>query len=114
MWSFTKLVGWGVILLIFWPIITFYRFCRKKPRVDNCVTWAVREWDKKPESYLVIRWCRSSRTHLKWPHFMWMDAKHHNQVEHFLPDVDQQDTKFIPDLFFHGHVVSGDNVELEN
>jgi len=45
---------------------------------------------------------------------MWLEYDKNIQVKHFLPDVDQQDTKFIPDLFFRGHVVTGDDAELEN
>jgi hypothetical protein len=36
-------------------------------------------------------------------------------MKHFLPLVDQQETKFIPDAFFHGKVVTGDHKdEIEN
>lgn len=117
MWSFSKLVLWGLVLLMAWPFVEAYRNFTKKPRIDNCVTWACRRWDEKPDSYLVIRWCRSSRTNLKWPHFMWLDEKHHDNVKHFLPLVDQQDTHYLPDLFFEGKVVTGDDeddVRTEN
>lgn len=116
MWSFAKLVGWGVLMIIIWPIVAFLRYCRKKPRVDNCVTWSVRRWEEQPGSYLVIRWCRSSRTDMKWPHFMWMNKEFDQHMKHFVPLNDDQDTKFLPALFFEGKVVTGDNENdnLEN
>jgi|SRR5271157_4250327 len=115
MWSFAKLVLWGVVLLIAWPIVHAHRCFRKKPRVDNCVTWAVRRWDENPGSYLVIRWCRSSRTDFRWPHFLWIHEDHHEKMKHLLPRNDDQDTKFLPDLFFEGKIVTGDHEEeLEN
>lgn len=114
MWEFTKLVGWGLILLVVWPFVELKRKITKKPRIDNCVTWAVRRWNENPGSYLVVRWCRSSRTDMKWPHFLWLDIKYHEEMKHFLPLIDQQETKFLPDPFFHGKVATGDSEELEN
>lgn len=115
MWAFIKLVGWGFVLLVIWPYIEISRKLARKPRMDNCVTWAVRRWNENPGSYLVIRWCRSSRTDLKWPHFLWLPAEKHTEMKHFLPLVDQQETKFVPDAFFDGKVVTGDyKEEIEN
>lgn len=115
MWAFVKLVGWGLILLVIWPYIEVKRRLMRKPRIDNCVTWAVRRWNENPESYLVIRWCRSSRTDMKWPHFLWLPADKNEDMKHFLPLEDQQETKFIPDAFFPGKVVTGDRKdEIEN
>lgn len=91
-------------------MVTFVRFCQKKPRIDNCVTWAVRKWQEQPtDSYLVIRWCRSSRTDFKWPHFMWLEYNESIKFKHFVPKIDNQETKFIPDAFFEGKVATGDN-----
>lgn len=115
MWSFAKLVAWGLLLLVIWPYIELKRKLLKKPHIDNCVTWAVRRWEEKPESYLCIRWCRSSRTDLKWPHFLWLEAPQNPDMKHFIPLIDQQETKFIPDAFFEGKIVTGDSEEqLEN
>ncbi len=110
MWAFVKLVGWGLLLLIIWPYIEVKRRLMKKPRIDNCVTWAVRKWEERPtDSYLVIRWCRSSRTDMKWPHFMWLEYDENIKFKHFVPKTDDQETKFIPDAFFEGKVITGDN-----
>lgn len=113
--SFIKLWLWGALWLIIWPVVAAYRYLRNKPRIDNCFTWAVRRWQDEPESYLVIRWCRSSKTQLKWPHFLWLPAETTAEVKHFLPMKDDQGKRYVPDLFFEGKVVTGDcKKEMEN
>jgi hypothetical protein len=116
MWAFFKLLLWGAIWFIIWPIVTMYRTIARKPRVDNCFSWAVRRWQEEETGYLVIRWCRSSRTGMKWPHFLFLDKQHCEHMKHFLPLKEDQEYKFLPDAFFEGKVVTGDNEDdqLEN
>ncbi len=116
MWSFIKLWLWGAIWLLTWPCITVYRLLRRRPRVDNCFTWAVRRWQEREDGYLVIRWCRSSRTGMKWPHFLFLEKEQHQNMKHFLPLIEDQEYKFLPDAFFEGKIVTGDNEEdhIEN
>jgi hypothetical protein len=45
---------------------------------------------------------------------MWLDSSYNQDIKHFIPLNDNQETKFLPDLFFEGKVVTGDNKELEN
>ena len=114
MWSFFKLMVWGIIWLITWPCVTLYRHIRKRPRVDNCFTWAIRQWQNN-DGYLVIRWCRSSKTNVKWPHFLWLDIDDHENLRHFLPLRENQEHKYFPDAFFEGRVRTGDPKEnIEN
>lgn len=115
MWSFIKLMIWGLIWLMTWPCVMLYRYVGKKPRLDNCFTWAIREWDSKPEGYLVIRWCRSSKTNIKWPHFLYLDQENHEALRHFMPLKDDQSMKYFPNAFFEGKLQRGDPIEtLEN
>lgn len=115
MLSFLKLMLWGLIWIITWPLVTVYRNIARKPRLDNCFTWAIREWDQHPEGYLVIRWCRSSKTPIKWPHFLFLNVEDHSEVRHFMPLKSQQRVKFIPEAFFEGKIQKGDpKQDLEN
>lgn len=113
--SFIILVMWGFIWLLTWPTVTFYRWIAKKPHLDNCFTWAVKKWENNKDGYLVIRWCRSSHTGIKWPHFLFLEQKDHQQLMHFMPLTDEQHLKFIPEAFFEGKVQKGDPKEtIEN
>lgn len=115
MWSFLKLMIWGLLWLITWPLITVYRHVAKKPRIDNCFTWAIREWQENDSGYLVIRWCRSSRTGIKWPHFLFLHVEDHSQLRHFMPLTSDQHIKFFPEAFFEGKIQKGDPVDsIEN
>lgn len=114
MLSFLFLMIWGALWMLTWPVVTAYRYLLKRPRADNCFTWAIRRWHDE-DGYLVIRWCRSSKTSIKWPHFLWLPIDKSEHVMHFLPKKEDQGTSFFPDVFFEGKVITGDNKkELEN
>lgn len=117
MWSFFQLMVWGLVWLLTWPAVTIYRKVFKKPRLDNCFTWAIRRWHDEENSYLVIRWARVNMiSWLRWPHFMWLPADKSKDVRHFVPLEWDQNYRMFPKAFFEGKVVTGDNKEenLEN
>jgi hypothetical protein len=95
-----------------WIITTIIRKTRKKPRLDNCLTWALRKWDKEG-GYLVIRWCTSAKyPWMRWPHFMWLSSQYHEELRHFIPRDDvAKPERVIPALFFQGKVVRGEHEE---
>lgn len=110
MWSFIKVLFWGIAMLFTWPPIALFRHVCKKPRMDNCFTFAIRKWQDE-EGYLVIRWCRSNTiSWLRWPHFLWLDPKYHENLIHFIPKRENQDDRAFPKPFFNGKVQKGDCV----
>lgn len=117
MWSFLQLVMWGLIWLFTWPLVTIWRAVARKPRLDNCLTWAIRRWQEEPDGYLVIRWCRVNMiSWLRWPHFMFLPKESHKNLKHFVPLEFDQDYHMFPKAFFEGKVVTGDDQDdnLEN
>ena len=115
MWSFIKLVVWGLIWAPAWIVTTIIRRIAKKPKLDNCLSWAARRWSEEG-GYLVIRWCRSSKiAWFKWPHFLWLPADEHDELRHFIPRTEDQGMRFFPDAWFEGKIQKGDRKEhLEN
>lgn len=115
MLSFFLLIVWGLIWLLTWPTVTLYRWIARKPRLDNCFTWAIRRWNEEEDSYLVIRWARVNTIKwLRWPHFMWLAKEHNKELKHFLPLSWNQDYHMFPKAFFEGKVVTGDDEEDEH
>ncbi|MGI0075865.1 MAG: hypothetical protein ACREAU_00485 [Nitrosopumilaceae archaeon] len=82
-----------------------------KGKKSNCLLWA---WDKfdNEGGYLVIRWCRINKySKIKWPHFLWLDEKHHKLLEHYTPIRglgSPINRECIPQLWFNGRVIKGD------
>ena len=115
MWSFVQILIWGIFWAITGPIVAFARRCGKKPRRDNCLTWAVRRWDQEG-GYIVLRWSRGNKYKwLRWVHFLWLPADKHQDLVHFIPKVDDQYFKALPEMYFDGKVRKGDNEdEIEN
>lgn len=109
--SFIKLVTWIVVWVLLWfPFLLF-----RKGR-DNCLTWALRKWEAEG-GYLVIRWCRSSKSSwFVWPHFLWMSDEHEKNVVHLVPTKKEQREQChrIPRPWFNGAVVKGDKNPYEN
>ena len=104
MLSYFRLAVWTVFWLVAWPVTLPF----KKPGQHNCLTWALRQIDKN-DGYLVIRWCRSSAiSWLRWPHFLYLEAKHHEHLHHFVPKTDEHTKKLIPDPWFTGYIKDGD------
>ena len=103
MWSYAKMTLWAVVWLLLWIFLLPFRRGR-----ENCLTWAMKKQDKQG-GYLVIRWCRTNRVKgLKWPHFLWMDDKHSDKLEHFIPDEDEHSEKVVPMPWFKGSARKGD------
>lgn len=113
--SLIRLVFWGLLWIPAWFITNLIRHLTKKPRLDNCLTWAVRKWESDG-GYLVIRWARSAKYRwMRWPHFLWLPEDKHQDVKHFLPKVDDQHMKLIPNAWFEGKIQTGDPPDvLEN
>ena len=112
MWSFIKLVIWGLLWTLAWGATTVVRRITKKPRLDNCLSWAMRRWDEE-SGYLVIRWCRSSKIKwFKWPHFLWLPEDKHKHLRQFVPRVEDQEMQFFPDIWFEGKVQRGDDEDI--
>jgi hypothetical protein len=106
MWSYFKLTIWAILWLLLWVVIAPFRGSK-----DNCLTWAMRKHDEEG-GYLVIRWCRTNKFRwIKWPHFMWLDKKHHKHLKHCIPKEDATTDKFIPHPWFHGRIKKGDSKE---
>lgn len=103
MWSYFKLILWGCIWFWFWLFSLPFRKGR-----DNCLTWAQRQHDTRG-GYLTIRWSRNTKGPLSWPHFGWISDEHHDKIVHYVPKVDR--LKYIPDMWFEGHVKEGDEDE---
>jgi hypothetical protein len=73
------------------------------------MTWAVNKFDTEG-GYLVIRWCRSSRHSIKWPHFLWLPADKHQYLQHVVPkDSDVMEKRFIPSPWFEPQKLQGDS-----
>lgn len=115
MWSFLKLVVWGLLWTPIWFMTIVIRKIKKRPRMDNCLSWALRKWTTEG-GYLVIRWCRSNRiSFIRWPHFLWLPPDKHQDLKHFVPKKADQHMKLIPDAWFEGKIQTGDDKDiLEN
>ena len=108
MWFFIRLVLWGIIWLPFWLIVEIFRFVHHRPRIDNCLSWSARRWQKQG-GYLVVRWSRSNKIpFIQWPHFLWLDEQHHDKLKLFVPLDDNMGDHYLPDLWFKGKVRTGD------
>ena len=104
MWSYFKIMMWACIWWWFW----LFTFPWRKGR-DNCLTWAQKKHERSG-GYLTIRWSRHSKGWLCWPHFGWLDEKHHEHIQHFVPK-DGDRYKYIPEAWFDGYVKTGDDGE---
>lgn len=104
MWSFFKLVMWGLTWFLAW-ILTLPL---KKADEDNCLTYALNKWDTEG-GYLVIRWCRSNKFKwIRWPHFLWLDQSFDRVVEHYVPVEDDSRPQVVPKPWFKGRIVYND------
>lgn len=104
MWNFFKLVMWGWLWFVVWAIT----LPLKKENDDNCLTYAVRKWEKE-DGYLVIRWCRSNKVKwIRWPHFLWLDQSFDRVLEHYVPKEDEDVERTVPKPWFTGRVVYND------
>jgi len=104
MWSFFKLIMWGVGWFFVGTVTLFFA----KRNQNNCLVWAMEKMDDDG-GYLVIRWCRSNKFKiLKWPHFLWLDGKYQKYLEHYIPNDEDHTEKSIPEPWFDGHVKNGD------
>lgn len=91
MWSYFKLTIWAIIWLLLWIFVAPFRKGR-----HNCLTWAQHKQDTEG-GYLVIRWCRTNKVRwIKWPHFLWLDKKHADLLEHCIPKEDEHTEKSLP------------------
>lgn len=115
MQSLLRLIFWGALWLMAWGFTTLLRRLTRKPRLDNCLTWALRRWDSD-DGYLVIRWCRSAQFRwMRWPHFLWLPLHANSELCHFLPRDDNDDLHVLPAPWFEGKIVKGDSSEhIEN
>lgn len=115
MWSFLKLIVWGLLWTPVWLLTTLNRHLTKKPRLDNCLSWALRKWTSEG-GYLVIRWCRSNRLpYIRWPHFLWLPPDKHHELKHFVPKKQDQHLRLVPDVWFEGKIQTGDpETTIEN
>lgn len=107
MWNYIKFVGWAILWAISWIFVRPFK--RNK---TNCLLWAWEKWENEG-GYLVIRWCKVNKVGwLKWPHFLWLDGKHHKLLEHYIPirDFDSPISRqWFPRPWFEGRVVKGDS-----
>lgn len=109
MLSYLRLAIWTVIWVVGWPLTLPFR----KKGEHNCLTWALRQMEKK-EGYLVIRWCRSAKYEwLKWPHFLYLQAEHHEDLIHLVPKKNEHSKKTIPSPWFDGYIKIGDDPKDE-
>lgn len=100
-----KLIFWFVLWIPTYYITVWF----KKKGQENCMTWAVSQWDKEG-GYLVVRWCRSARhSWFRWPHFLWLPADKHQDLEHVIPvNCDHLEKKHIPNPWFDPQHIRGD------
>jgi hypothetical protein len=109
MLEYLRLAIWTIIWVVGWPLTLPFR----KKGEHNCLTWALRQMEKK-DGYLVIRWCRSAKYDwLRWPHFLFLQAKHHEDLIHLVPKKNEHEKKTIPSPWFDGYIKIGDNPEDE-
>lgn len=111
MWSYAKLTLWAVTWLILWVVFKPVQKGRQ-----NCLTYALKKWDKEG-GYFVIRWCRSSKYNwLIWPHFLWLDEKYGRYLEHAVPIDDNHTKQPVPSPWFKEKVKQGDRKDkwIEN
>lgn len=108
MWSYFKLIAWGVAWFVAWAVTFPWRRGR-----ENCLTWAVNKWDKEG-GYLVIRWCRHNKfPFVKWPHFLWLEEKHHNHLEHVIPKEGIGEYHILPNPWFEPEHKKGDSHKIK-
>ena len=108
MWSYFKLITWGFGWFILWVFAWPLRHER-----HNCLTWAVDKWNKDG-GYLVIRWSRHHKYDwLRWPHFLWLDEKHHELLVHVIPPQREiQGRHILPQPWFELQLTEGDPKDL--
>ncbi len=95
MWSYVKIIIWGLCWLPVWVITLAW----KKSR-DNCLAWSLKKFDTEG-GYLVIRWCRSNKIpFVKWPHFLWLPEEHHVHLRHIIPTGEVNDDHKLPVPWF--------------
>lgn len=103
MWSYVKLILWGMAWCVLW--ITFQPWRKER---NNCLTWAVDKWNKDG-GYLVIRWCRhTTLSWIVWPHFLWLDEKYHIYLEHVVPVEGDNPDHLLPSAWFEEKHMVGD------
>jgi len=112
MYTYFKIILWGLIW--FWIWLVSYKFVSKKGK-GNCLTWSVKQFDKKG-GYLAIRWSRSNKfRNFKWPHFLWLEEKHGHLLKHYIPkDKRYTEKKTVPKPWFKGKIKAGDDDDKEN
>lgn len=104
MWSYFKISVWAIVWLVLWIL-----FAPIRKKRDNCLTWAMKKCDNDG-GYLVIRWNRTSKFKLlRWPHFLWLNPKQHQNLESWQPLEDTHSEKIFPLPWFDGHIKKGDN-----
>ena len=110
MWSYIKFMMWAMLWIPIWCVTRPF-----KGRKDNCLNWAINQWDKEG-GYLVIRWCRHNKwSWINWPHFMWMSDEFHANIRHIIPIEESGDRHSIPCPWFKYEERHGDKKDdVEN
>lgn len=110
MWTFVKIVIWGIVWYPCWLLTLPLR-----KNKDNCLIWALNKFDNEG-GYLVIRWCRSNKfPAIKWPHFLWLPAEHHQHLEHIVPSGETGGEEHkLPVPWFDPEWRQGDDKRDEN
>jgi hypothetical protein len=106
--AFFRLLMWGIVWTPVWLVVIIYRALKNKPTIDNCLSWALRQWQQEG-GYLVIRWSRSAKFKvIRWPHFAWLPDHQHDVIQHYVPVHDDHMTHALPLPWFEGYVRQGD------
>lgn len=106
MLSFYRVAMWCLFWAVVWPIALLW----KKATQENCLTWAFKQWDEKPEGYIVIRWSRSNKyPWMKWPHFLFIDPGNDKDMRHLLPkNATDLEKHTVPAVWFEGTITERD------
>lgn len=109
MWAYLRLSVWCLFWAFMWPIASLW----KRAGQENCLTWAFRRWQERPDGYIVIRWSRSNKYEwMRWPHFLFIDPGNDDHMIHLLPkDANDIDKHMVPAMWFDGEVIERDNVK---
>jgi len=109
-WTFVKIVIWGLIWFPCWLVTLPFKQDR-----DNCLIWTLKKFDEEG-GYICIRWCRSNKIPaIKWPHFLWLPPDHNNKLQHIVPadEVGGEEHK-LPVPWFEPEFREGDAQRDDN